>query len=135
MRLGYCVVVFLSVLAGCSSGIYKYQAYEGPERLPDEIATLHVNGQTNIHEIDGKGRYSPGGSSAAFPYHGATISVLPGEHTVSLTFRGQASAPIEAVFIAESGAHYQIRYTLQRAEDNRQYAKVWIEPFIPSQQT
>ena len=76
------------VLSACGRiNIHNYKAHDQENINPAKISILHATRYHYVHEIDGKGRYSPTHVSDAFPYTGAKIELLPGKHTLSINYR------------------------------------------------
>ena len=85
-------IIFLLSACGRIS-IYKYKAHvtSATDLSGPQISILHVTRNNYVNEIDGKGKYSPSHVSDAFPYSGAEIELLPGMHTLSMSYRSSIS--------------------------------------------
>lgn len=85
---------FILLLTACGRiSIYKYKAhnFDPADLNKPQVAILHVTQYNFVNEIDGTGKYSPSSVSDAFPYSGAEIELLPGQHTLAMSFRSKIS--------------------------------------------
>lgn len=86
------LIIMLVELSGCGRiSIHSYKAHDKDGLSESNISILHVTRNNYVHEIDGKGKYSPSHVSDLFPYSGAKIELLPGTHTLSMKYRSQSS--------------------------------------------
>ena len=84
------ILALLFTLAGCGRiNIHNYKAHENEGLPKNKISILHATRYNYVHEIDGKGRYSPSRVSHAFPYTGAKIELLPGKHTLAVEYNAK----------------------------------------------
>jgi hypothetical protein len=118
-------VVFVALAAfwGCSPSVLKM--YPGPELPADEVATLEFHEPIRVNSLDGK----------EVSLNWGVIAVLPGTHTISITYYNAFSAPnpnvssykysmsnMTLTFDAKPGHTYGIMYS---REGNSWSA--WIE--------
>jgi len=83
----FVILVLLLGLTGCGRiSVYKYKAHDIAAPTGENISILHVPREIYVQEIDGKGKYSPSGSSDLFPYSAAEIELIPGIRTLSLKY-------------------------------------------------
>lgn len=85
--------IILSLAACGRISIYKYKAHNSnpADSGGAQVSILHVTQYNYVNEIDGKGKFSPTNVSDAFPYSGAEIELLPGPHTLSMSYRSKIS--------------------------------------------
>ena len=114
-------IVFLSACQGTG----PYQAYEGPPKAANEVATFVVPRQYNLLSIDGA-HYQK-----KFLEEGATINLLPGSHQLIVEYHdiwdltGQehekvTSKPMAITFTAQAGTQYSIKNVLLESVEQAQ---------------
>jgi len=87
MIKNFIVFILLASMSACGRiSIYKYKAHDITGESDIKMAMLYVPRDIYVKEIDGKGSYSPNGSSDLFPYSAAEIELAPGTHTLSLSY-------------------------------------------------
>lgn len=101
-------------MTACSTtgGIRHYDAFDIENLGAQEPAVLQVPWEVKVGAVNGKDRYYPLLAPITNPYRGAQIRLLPGTHTLELTYHypgyhtSYESAVVKYNFLA--GQHYQL---------------------------
>ncbi len=81
------ILSIVIMLSACGRiNIHNFKAHNEENINPAKVSILHATRYHYVHEIDGKGRYSPEFVNDVFPYTGAVIELLPGKHTLSIEY-------------------------------------------------
>ena len=122
------LIIPILFLSACGS-TGPYQAYEGPQKAADEVATFVVPAQYNLLSINAV-HYQK-----KFLKDGATINLLPGSHQLIVEYHdiwdltGQehekvTSKPMAITFTAQAGTQYSIHAApLETVEQAQVFAK------------
>lgn len=122
------ITISILFLSACQ-GIPPQQAYEGPEKAKDEIATFIIPGQFNLLSIDG----------VKFKQYalrdGAVVELLPGSHQLIIEyydffdlgggeFEKVGSKPMAITITTEAGIHYNLdSVTFEKVEKAQKFAE------------
>jgi uncharacterized protein YccT (UPF0319 family) len=121
-------IIMILFLSACQ-GTGPYQAYEGPAKASNEIATFIVPAQYNLLSIDGV-KYTK-----TLLKDGAIVNTLPGSHQFILEYHdfwdltGEShekvtSKPISITFNTQAGTQYTINATqLETIEQAQAFAE------------
>jgi hypothetical protein len=93
------------VLLGCPGPTFVVQQYAGPQRPPETVATLRINGseQVRLVTLDGEDVRAPIESDSHLH-----IELLPGRHWLTIENAAAPNDPLTpAAFTAEAGKFYR----------------------------
>ena len=116
LRQKFCVFILLISLSvlilGCATPTYRF--YEGPPRLPGEVAFLtgDENGQIVLYKVDGQPPAERDDYGAKF-----LIELLPGKHSITVRWWGYPLVSKEDTvleFEAEAGQTYAVMGPLDK---------------------
>jgi hypothetical protein len=104
----------LAFAVGCATATYVVQQYGGPQRAPETIATLRVNGSDTVRvlTVDGDDVAAPIATDARLH-----VEMLPARHTLTAQNSDGPAAPL--AFEAEAGRVYRVVAALRVFEVDR----------------